>query len=692
MSVARYRIGVDTGGTFCDFVQLDESSGRVEVWKVPSTPADPAEAIGSGLARSEGPPASFFAHGTTVGTNALLEGKGARAGLAVTAGFRGIYEVQEQARPYGPSTFDMFYRRPDLLVPPDRTVEVPERVGSRGEVLRGLDEAAVREALRGLRRRDLQSLAVCLLFSFLHPEHERAVAAIAAEELPECAVSLSCEVLPQIREYYRLSTTVINAYLEPVLRTYLERLGRRLDGLGLPDRQRYVMQSNGGMVRLDGAARRAASSVLSGPAGGVTAGVGIGRQAGFPDLITFDMGGTSCDVALVAGGSPEVRNRSEVGGRHIALPSLAIDTVSAGGGTIARVDAAGLLQVGPDSAGADPGPACYGRGGREPTVTDADLALGYLSPAGLLGGRLPLDRERALAALAERLARPLGLDVWAAARGVVRLIDVKMGEALKAISTGRGFDLRAFTLIAFGGAGPVHAPRIAAELGIPRVLVPPHPGVTSALGLLMADVRHDYVLSHLDPLEGLEPADAAARLAALEERARRELAEEGFAPEEIECVPALDLRYEGQGYELTVGLGGGAAPARLDAAGLRAIRERFDDLHQERFGHKAPSAAAEVVSYRLAGLGRVRAPELARRPRGRGGADGARTGDRAALFADWAGLRPVPVYAREGLSPGHRLAGPAIVEQDDSTVVVEPGQEAAVDDWGNLLITPGAGR
>src|SRR5262245_37209523 len=475
--MTRYRVTVDTGGTFSDFVYLDEETGAVLIGKLSSTPDDPSRAILQGIEAllADGVAASditYLCHGTTVGTNALLEGKGVRTGLLVTEGFRGIYPVAEQARPYGAAIFDVMYDKPAMLVPQSLTGEVKERVDFRGEVLRDLDEAALRETVRALAAESIDAVAVCLLFSFLNPAHEARVAAIIREAMPGCSISLSSEVLPQIREYYRLSTTVINAYLQPILARYIAELERRLRGAGVTTRQTYIMQSNGGMAPFDGAAERPVTTLLSGPAGGVTAGVHAARTTGYPNLITFDMGGTSCDVALIRNGEPALASRGKIDGRDIAVPAMDINTVSAGGGTIATVDRLGALAVGPHSAGAVPGPACYGRGGTLPTITDCNLVLGRLSADNFLGGRMRLHLDLARRAIEDHVARPLGVGVSDAAEGVIRVINIKMEEAIKAISTMRGYDLRDFMLLAFGGAGPVHAGRIARDLGMAGVIVP----------------------------------------------------------------------------------------------------------------------------------------------------------------------------------------------------------------------------
>ncbi len=679
----RYRVAVDTGGTFSDFVYLNEDTGAVSIAKLPSTPDDPSRAILAGVETliAQGVRAadvSSFCHGTTVGTNALLEGKGVETGLLVTAGFRGIYEVAEQARPYGPAIFDVMYDKPLPLVPQSLTGEVIERVDFRGDVLIPLDEAALRATLRGLKAQNIEALAVCLLFSFLHPEHEARVRDIAREELPDCNVSLSSEILPQIREYYRLSTTVINAYLQPILARYIANLDRRLAGAGVATPQKYVMQSNGGMSIFAEAARTAVTTVLSGPAGGVTAGVALSRTAGFANIITFDMGGTSCDVALIKDGKAAFASRGKIEGRDLAVPMMEINTVSAGGGTVAKADRFGVLEVGPHSAGAVPGPACYGRGGEATTITDCNLVLGYLSADNFLGGRMALDRGRAEQAIA-RVAGQLSLGSNETAEGVVRIIDVKMEEAIKAISTMRGHDLRDFMLLAFGGAGPLHAARMTRDLGMAGVIVPLYPGVFSAIGLLMSDVAHDYVRSRMAPIAALTSAEVNDVFAALETQARDALQRDGFVDSDIRIERALDMRYAGQGYEITM-------PCTAEQTNaLEALRKAFDVEHKSQFGHSAPDEPVEVVSYRARGIGRVphvSAPTFV--PRGGTLADALRETREVRFDGKTVAC---PVYQREKLDVGLTLRGPAILDQFDCTTVICAGQVARVDEWKNLIVT-----
>ena len=683
--MSRFRVTVDTGGTFSDVVCFDEKEGTLSILKIPSTPDDPSRAISSGLevVLSRGVPAGeigYFCHGTTVGTNALLEGKGVKTALLVTEGFRGIYEVAEQARPHGSAIFDVLYAKPPLLVAPSATGEVRERVTFTGEVLEPLDEQALRHTLHELSGQGISSIAVCLLFSFLFPRHEERVREIIAEEVPGCSVSLSSEIVPQIREYYRLSTTVINAYLQPILERFIRRLDGRLTRAGLRTNQKYIMQSNGGMATFDSSARKAVATVLSGPAGGVTASLALSAAVGLGNVITFDMGGTSCDVALIKGGEPAVSSRSKIEGRDIALPMMDIHTVSAGGGTIARVDKLGVLKVGPESAGAVPGPACYARGGTLPTITDCNLVLGYLGADNFLGGQMALEVDRARRAILDHLAQPLGIDVFEAAQGVVRIINVKMEEAIKAISTMRGHDLREFTLLPFGGAGPVHAGRIAEELGMAGLIVPAYPGVFSALGLLVSDVRHDHIQSRLSTLEETSAEQINEMFEHLEERAMGELRAEGFTADRITLRRSIDLRYAGQGYELTIP----CAPLDGDQR-KEELRETFDRQHQLQFGHRAPGERVEIVSYRLQAVGQVPKVEMQRfSPRG-GRVEDALRARRPVRF-DGRSIS-CPIYQRDRLDVGAALEGPAIIEQLDCTTVLYPGQLARVDEFKNLRVT-----
>jgi N-methylhydantoinase A len=660
--MGHYRVTVDTGGTFSDFVYINEETDEVSVAKIPSTPDDPSRAILDGVQLLIDQGVSprdirYFCHGTTVGTNALLEGKGVRTGLVVTEGFRGIYEVAEQSRPHGPAIFDIFYDRP-------------------------LDEDAVRQSVRDLLADGVQSIAVCLLFSFLMPEHEQRIRAIIAQEDPRVSVSLSSDIVPQIREYYRLSTTVINAYLQPILARYIANLDARLNDVGVQTPQKYIMQSNGGMSTFGATAKKAVATVLSGPAGGITASVHACRMTGQQNIITFDMGGTSCDVALIRDGEPSVSMRGKVEGRDVALPMIDINTVSAGGGTLARVDRFGALDVGPESAGAQPGPACYGRGGTQPTITDCNLMLGYLSADNFLGGKMRLDRAATETALKTHIADPLKTSLDHAAHGIVRIINVKMQEAIKAISTMRGHDLRDFWLLAFGGAGPLHSCAIAEELAMAGVIVPLFPGVYSAMGLIMSDVKHDYIQSRLSALDKVDAGHVNHVFAELEAQAQRELDEEGFKRADTLIERSLDMRYAGQGYEMSI-----SCPLDLNDQSLRDLRRSFDAQHQKTFGHFAPDEPVEIVSYRLRAVGCVPPVKMQKfTPQGLRLDDAVR--ERRMAFFD-GGRVETPVYQRDRLDVGHEFDGPALVDQLDCTTVIPPRHHVRIDEYKNMIVTMG---
>jgi N-methylhydantoinase A/oxoprolinase/acetone carboxylase beta subunit/N-methylhydantoinase B/oxoprolinase/acetone carboxylase alpha subunit len=685
----RLRIAVDTGGTFTDFVVLDEFSGKFDVFKVPSTRGSEADGIVAGLRGylerigAAGREVVYFSHGTTVGTNAMLEENGAKTGLLVTAGFRGIYEVGEQSRPYGATTYDLFFERPHALVPARLTEEIPERLLFDGSVLEELDEAATVDAIRTLVRHGVTSIAVALLFSFRNPAHERRVGELIAREAPGVNVSLSSNVAPQIREYYRLSSTVVNAYLNPKLEAYIDELDRRLTDEGSGQRQRYIMRSNGGVATFESAARRSVQTILSGPAAGVVAATRLtSGSRDFPNVVTFDMGGTSTDVALIENGRPVRRTGGKIHGRDVQVSMLDIHTVAAGGGTIAWIDTAGVLQVGPKSAGANPGPACYGQGGTQPTITDANVVLGALSEESpLAGGTLRIDRAAAEKVIRERIAEPLGISVVAAARGIVEIVSVKMQEAIKVVSSNRGYDLRDFHLLAFGGAGAIHAAKMAQELGMRGVLVPAFPGVTSALGLLLSDVRHDYVVSKLSTITETDLGSVAEIFGQLRAQGESELRAQGFAAATMSFEYSFDLRYVGQGYDLTVVLD----DAPLDEASMCDVRIRFDAQHAQLTGHSAPDEHVEIVNYRLTAIAAVPQVSISSPFAVDGTIDDARLGERQ-TWIEGEQPRATALYDRAKLPANAEIDGPAILLQNDATTVVGTGQRARVVELGQIEI------
>jgi N-methylhydantoinase A len=659
-------LGVDVGGTFTDLVYYD---GRdLRIYKLLSTKANPATALLQGMAALAVAPGTVVSHGTTVATNAVLEHRGAVTALITTAGFRDVLAIGRQTRP---SLYRLTFAPRWLPVPEDLRFEVVERVGADGQVLIPLDEEAVAAVLDAIVAAGAEALAVCLLFAFANPVHEQTIGRLAAQR--GLSVSLSSAILPEFREFERTATTVLNAYVSPLMTRYLDALEEGLAGHPL-----WIMQSSGGILDAATARREAVRTLLSGPAAGVAGAFHIARVAGYDHIITFDMGGTSTDVSLADGA---IRRTSEgsIEGWPVRVPMLDIHTVGAGGGSIAWIDAAGVLRVGPASAGSEPGPACYGRGGRDFTVTDANLLLGRLDPTHFLGGRMRLNRDAAEAA-ARPLAARLGLSLVDLAEGVVRIADAAMEQAIRVISVARGFDPRPFTLVPFGGAGPMHALTLAAALGIGRVLVPRHPGVLSALGLILADFTVDASHTVMRPLAALTADDLRAALEPLLTQVRQALADQGFTAATMAVEPALDLRYRGQSFELTV------AAADFDPAAAAA---RFHAAHRQRYGYARPEAPVELVNVRVTGRGLRTKPELptiapATSPDPRP-AQGGETRLRAA--GAWLAA---PVYERPRLRAGHHLLGPALVVQEDATTVLLPGWQAEVDPWGHLVITPNA--
>lgn len=643
------RIGIDTGGTFTDFVVYDSQSNHLHTFKLPSTPHNPAEAVLQGLARIAAQ-APEVIHGTTVATNALLERKGARTALVTTRGFRDLLFIGRQERP---ALYDFFADPPTPLVPPDLCLEVTERIGPSGEVLHPLVEADLPPLIATLHAHQVTSVAVCTLFSFANPAHEQHIAEVL--RAAGFFVSASHEICPEFREYERASTTTINASVSPVLADYLARLDALPGSL-------HVMASNGGLLPPREAGRSGARCILSGPAGGIIGARTVGQAIqSTPRLLTFDMGGTSTDVALIDG-QPHLTTETRIGGLPIRLPMLDIHTIGAGGGSIAYADAGGALRVGPQSAGADPGPACYGQGDA-PTVTDANLYLGRLLPEHFLGGEMPLYPQRSAAAL-ERLGAQIGLDATQTALGIIAVVNEHMARALRVISVERGRDPRRFSLLAFGGAGGLHAVALARRLNIPQVIVPPLAATLSAYGMIAADEISDYAQTIM-LTDTPAAADIRAKLSPLAARAQREMPQ-------AELSFHVDVRYRGQSYELTV-------PLTPD------YPEAFHDLHRREFGYAQENTPLEVVTGRIRASRRVAVPQRNPSPKGDPHPP-APIAYRDLHFSD--GLQRVPVYRAESLRPGHRLSGAGLIVRRDTTILLPPNSRAHVDAWENLIIQP----
>jgi N-methylhydantoinase A/oxoprolinase/acetone carboxylase beta subunit len=677
-----FDIGVDVGGTFTDVVCRDVDGG-VRLVKIPTTRRDPSAGVRAALAfmRCEwdvdAAAISRFVHGTTVATNAVLERKGARIGLLTTAGFKDVLEIGRQMRH---AMYELALRpeTPVFLAPGAFRKEVRERVAATGEVLVPLDDASVGRAIDELVAEGVEAVAISFLFSFLNPAHEQRARELILERYPDLMVSLSSEVDPSFREYERTCATAFDAYVKPVVGRYLEKMERDLGTTGL-DAPLQVMQSRGGISSSHIARRRPVRLFLSGPAAGVIGGLAVGRRVGLHDLITVDIGGTSCDIALISGGEPLVRPEGEIGGYSVRVPMIDVTTIGAGGGSIAWIDGAGSLRVGPESAGSEPGPACYDRGGDEATVTDASVILGYIDPDYFANGSLKLNPERARAIVERKVAKPLGVSLEQAALGIHRVLNAQMAEAIRLVSIGRGIDPRGYALLPLGGGGALHATALARDLGIQRVAVPPHPGVLSAAGLLFAPIEHEVAMAFARPLDGLRWHEVRQALDRLDAACGDLMRSEGVLPDAARILYAADVCYIGQSYHLEVPF------AAESGDPLASLYRDFLAAHDRIYGHGA-HAPARIVNLRAIHRSGVRQPpdERPERPRGAKALKGDRrilTGD-----GDWV---VAGVYDRSALSADAHLPGPAIIEQVDTTTLIEPGWHGIVAANGTLLVARG---
>ena len=689
MTKGSYRLGCDIGGTFTDFVLLDDTTGEIRVNKCLTTPGDPSDAVEQGIRELEDAVPGFMPelaeviHGTTLVINSIIERKGAPTGLITTRGFRDVLELGREIR-YAP--YDVFAEFPRPLVPRQLRLEVDERVRGDGTVLQPLDEDSAREAVRRLRELGAESVAVCLINSFENPAHELRIKEILAEEAPELDVSISYEVLPQIREYERTSTTVTNAYVKPLTGRYLSKLSDRLGTIGF-DGRLFIMLSSGGITSVETAAEFPVRIIESGPTAAVIAGQYYGRLFHIPEMFCFDMGGTTAKSCLIQGGVAGVVPTFEVGrvqrfmkgsGLTIQVPVVDLMEIGAGGGSIAQVSRMGTLQVGPRSAGAAPGPICYGRGGTEPAVTDADLLLGYLDAGYFLGGEMKLDAEAARAGIVERIAEPLGVTFEQAVWGVHDLINETMAAAAKTHIAEKGGNPKVVTVSAFGGAGPVHAYGLARKLGAPQLIVPPNAGVGSALGFFTAPRAFDMVRSHKVALADADFVEMDATFAELEAEGARTLQRGGEA-EDIRFERSVDARFVGQGSETNVPVPPGTDLDR------DAIRERFDRIYERLYGRTYPDSPLEFVNFRVRASLPVKLLKLPRHG-ARGTVRDALKGHRPAWSSDAGGFVDFAVYDRYRLAPGARFEGPAIVEERESTVVIAGEAEVSVDDYGFLWL------
>ena len=677
-------VGIDTGGTFTDLVAVDAGRGRYRYHKVPTLTADPAQGILDGIAELldqnglKRGDVTFLVLGTTLATNSVLEGKWARTALITTAGFRDVLELARQRRPH---YFNLDVPKPMPPASRDCRIEVAERIGADGAVVVPLEEAQVSNAIDTLKGAAVEAVAICFMHAYANPGHEERAAALVRKRWPGVYVCASHEVLAEFREFERFATTAVNASLMPVMDRYLDSFEQGVAGLGIRQPPR-VMQSNGGAVSPGAVRKLPINTFFSGPAGGVIGSAGLGRQLGLPNLVTFDMGGTSTDVCLIRDGEPAQKSERQMGGFPVRTRTLDIHTIGAGGGSIAWIDAGGLLKVGPQSAGAYPGPAAYGRGGTAATVTDANVVLGRLNPVSLLGGRMAVHANRAREAIAA-LAGRLGVDPVRAAAGVIEIINANMMGAVRVISVEEGEDPRDFALVAFGGAGPLHAADVARQMGMPNVLVPPRPGLLSAIGLLHANVRGDFSLTRLTRAErdGLPVLNSG--LAALKRRGAAWLAGEGERRAKFDWF--ADLRYRGQNSELIMEL----KRERLDASTLAALVEAFHHRHEDHYGYDMRSQPVEIVNVRLVVTAKRRAAPRESVQLARGAIKDALLDRRKVWFPE-TGFVVTPVYDRDRLPAGCRIAGPAIVEQMDATTVVPPGATLRGDKLGYLHMELGS--
>jgi len=677
-----YRIGVDTGGTFTDVALVHEESGKIYVTKVPSTPHNPSLAVIDGTKQIikennlSFEDVGFFIHGSTVATNTLLEQKGANTALLTTKGFKDVLQIGRQTRP---KLYDFRARKNNPLVPRNLRLELDERISFQGDVLKEVNEKEVYEIIEVLKEHRIESLAICFINSYVNSEHEKLVKEIIEKELPHLSLTLSSEVLPEFKEYERTSTVVANAYVLPKMKYYINHLKDNLKDLKISSNL-YIMQSNGGIISAEAAMETPAKTVLSGPAGGTLAGSIIAKNTEYKNLITIDMGGTSLDTALIENGQPQFTTMSNIEGHPIKLPMIEMHTIGSGGGSIAWIDPGGALRVGPHSAGARPGPVCYGHGGTEPTVSDANVILGRLNPNSILGGRMKMDVEAARKVMKEKIADPLNLTVEEAAEGILRVVNANMVRGIRVISIEKGHDPRDFALVAFGGAGPVHAVDIAEQLGCSNVIIPPNPGITCAMGMLMADVRHDYVRTlsnrssefHLDKLNRIYEE--------LSKEAYKELLTEGFSQGTAEVQGSIDIRYKKQAYEINVPV----SSLQVTSSVLLEAIESFHQAHEKIYGFSRRDEEIEIINLRVVGIGKIKELKIE-------GLETAVCDDlkeidtRLAYFNSR--YEETPIYRRADISVQHQVQGPAIIEQLDSTIVIPPHYQAKVDQDGNFIIS-----
>lgn len=678
-----YRIGIDVGGTFTDVTLLNSETGRYYTYKLSSTLQDQSLAIANGTKETlelYGVPVSeieYFGHGTTVATNMIIERKGAKTALITTKGFRDLLEIGRQTRP---SLYNIMEDKPETLVKRSLRKEISERVTAKGDILRDVDRDEVRAVLKELKEQGVESIAVCFLFSFLNSRNEKIVEECIKEVWPEAYYSVSSTILPEFREFERLSTTVINSYLGPRMKMYIHNLRQRIKEVGVTV-EPYITQSNGGVMSISSTIQTPVQTALSGPSAGVMGAVYIAEAAGFKDIITYDMGGTSTDVSLVKDGIAEYTTKRKVCGLPSGVPMIDVHAVGAGGGSIAQIDNAGALKVGPESAGANPGPAAYGLGNENPVVTDANLVLGRINPHYVLGGRLKIDAELSKKAVKKKIADPMGIGTEEAALGIVKVVNSNMARAIRVITVEKGHNPSDFTLVAYGGAGPLHAVHLAQEMGIRTVLIPPAPGALCALGLLTADIKKSYVRTAIASYDEMTPEQINDVMSSLRDEGSAWLDSEKVPSERRKFHGIAEMRYVGQNYELQVEI----PTENITVSDIEKMKQDFFVAHEKNYGYYNPNAPVQFVNFRCEATGIVKKPNLAELETTLDDPSKAEIGRRVVHFEE-SGAVDCPVYDRAKFGRAKRVNGPCIIEQMDSTTVVPPNTWFSIDKFGNLII------
>lgn len=676
-----YRLGVDVGGTFTDLLLFDDKSKKITLEKVPTTIKNQSLGIIDGIEKITSQlkispcEIALFMHGTTAATNAILEQKGAKTAIIVTKGFKDVLQIMRQDRP---KLYDFFARRPDALVKRHLRFEIPERILYTGKIHSVLNINKLKLIINKIKKHRIEAVAICLINSYANDIHEKKIKRMLQKACPDIYISISSEVLPEIKEYERMSTTTINASVHPIVESYLCDLRNRLDHIGTT-KTVHMIQSNAGIMPSSLASKRSVNTVLSGPAAGVLGGVALAKQAGYKNIITVDMGGTSFDICLAYDGQPKITHGTEIGGHALKIPMIDIHTIGAGGGSIAWIDAGGVLKVGPESAGATPGPACYKKGGTDPTVTDANLILGRLNPGNFLGGEMDVDKQAAYDVIEKKLAKPLAMDVYEVAEGIIRVINASMVRGIRYVSVEKGYDPREFIMVCFGGNGPVHAAELAEELAIPEVMIPFAPGVNCAYGLLIADFRSDYVTTYLTPLNTCNMNKLNEKFKNIECEAREKMFNEGINEDDIIFHRSIDLRYVGQSYELEVIVPNGVITKKQ----LSDIKTEYDKLHKKKYGFCRYDELAEIVNLRLICVGISPKAKLKKErldneiPKG--------VVKKREVFFKGKFIK-TNIFSRHMLKPGNIIKGPAIIEQKDSTTVIPPLHMAGIDAYKNIII------